>query len=309
LQYHIGCSGWSYTAWLGPFYPSKLENSDWLRYYSQIFDYVEIDSSFYRMPNKFMVKNWAKKTPDNFRFTAKFPKVITHDKHLVDVDEVYTFFNNIEPLQEKTLALLIQLPPSMQIMPGLEGLKELVRLLDGRFRYAVEVRHPSWFQDLAYNFFANNDISLVWSQLARMSTPPIVTTDFLYVRFIGDRSINEKDFGKIQKDRVLEMKRWADQVKRVESGRERGRRKEVSLAMIAANNHYAGFGPGTANLFRKMVGLSELSWEDPQEIQNQLRLKLRREQQVEQDQQIRNSSKITSKNTKKRLSSLVEFMG
>jgi uncharacterized protein YecE (DUF72 family) len=310
LQYHIGCSGWSYTAWLGPFYPSKLENSDWLRSYSQIFDYVEIDSSFYRMPNKFMVKNWAKKTPDNFRFTAKFPKVITHDKHLVDVDEeVYTFLNNIEPLQEKTLALLIQLPPSMQIMPGLEGLKELVRLLDGRFRYAVEVRHPSWFQDLAYNFFANNDISLVWSQLARMSTPPIVTTDFLYVRFIGDRSINEKDFGKIQKDRVLEMKRWADQVKRVESGRERGRRKEVSLAMIAANNHYAGFGPGTANLFRKMVGLSELSWEDPQEIQNQLRLKLRREQQVEQDQQIRNSSKITSKNTKKRQSSLVEFMG
>jgi uncharacterized protein YecE (DUF72 family) len=310
LQYHIGCSGWSYTAWLGPFYPSKLENTDWLRYYSQIFDYVEIDSSFYRMPNKFMVKNWAKKTPDNFRFTAKFPKVITHDKHLVDVDEeVYTFLNNMEPLHEKTLALLIQLPPSMQIMPGLEGLKELVRLLDGRFRYAVEVRHPSWFQDLAYNFFANNDISMVWSQLARMSTPPIVTTDFLYVRFIGDRSINEKDFGKIQKDRVLEMKRWADEVKRVEGGRERGRRKEVSLAMIAANNHYAGFGPGTANLFRKMVGLSELSWEDPQEIQNQLRLKLRREQQVEQDQQIRNPSKVTPKNTKKRQSSLVEFMG
>ncbi len=155
------------------------------------------------MPNKFMVKNWAKKTPDNFRFTAKFPKIITHDKHLVDVDkEVYTFLNNMEPLQEKTLALLIQLPPSMQIMPGLEGLKELVRLLDGRFRYAVEVRHQSWFQDLTYNFFSDNDICMVWSQLAHMRTPPIVTTDFLYVRFIGDRSIVESDFGKVQKDRV-----------------------------------------------------------------------------------------------------------
>jgi uncharacterized protein YecE (DUF72 family) len=63
----------------------------------------------------------------------------------------------MEPLQEKTLALLIQLPPSMQIMPGLEGLKELVSLLNGRFRYAVEIRHPSWFQDLAYNFFVNNN--------------------------------------------------------------------------------------------------------------------------------------------------------
>jgi uncharacterized protein YecE (DUF72 family) len=259
------------------------------------------------MPNKFMVKNWAKRTPDHFRFTAKFPKVITHDKHLVDVnEEVYTFLENMEPLQEKTLALLIQLPPSMQIMPGLESLKELIHLLDGRFRYAVEVRHPSWFQDLAYNFFANNDICMVWSQLARMSTPPIVTTDFLYVRFIGDRSIDEKDFGKIQKDRVIEMKQWADEIKNVESGKERGRkRNEINLAMIAANNHYAGFGPGTANLFRKMVGLSELSWDNQQEIQEKVQQMHELEQQPK-DQQIRN---IPGKTTKRRQSSLVEFMG
>ena len=310
MQYHIGCSGWSYTAWLGPFYPSKLENTDWLRYYSQIFDYVEIDSSFYRMPNKFMVKNWAKKAPDNFRFTAKFPKIITHDKHLVDVnEEVCTFLNNMEPLQEKTLALLIQLPPSMEIMPGLEGLKELLPYLDVRFRYAVEVRHPSWFQDLAYNFFTDNDICMAWSQLAHLITPPIVTTDFLYVRFIGDRSIDEKDFGKIQKDRILEMKRWANEIKKAETGKIRGRRKEVYLAMIAANNHYAGFGPGTANLFRKTVGLSELSWESRNQLQERLELRKRQLQQLEQDQQIRNSSKASPKNTRKRQSSLVEFMG
>ena len=140
-----------------------------------------------------MVKNWVKKTPDNFRFTAKFPKVITHDKHLVDVyEEVDLFLRNIEPLQEKTLALLIQLPPSMEIMPRLEGLRQLVPILDKGFRYAIEVRHQSWFQDLAYNFFADNDICMVWSQLAKIRTPPIVTTDFLYVRFIGDRSIDEK---------------------------------------------------------------------------------------------------------------------
>ncbi|HJR47454.1 MAG TPA: DUF72 domain-containing protein [Nitrososphaeraceae archaeon] len=310
MQYHIGCSGWSYTAWLGPFYPSKLENTDWLRYYSQIFDYVEIDSSFYRMPNKFMVKNWVKKTPDNFRFTAKFPKIITHDKHLVDVnEEVCTFLNNMEPLQEKTLALLIQLPPSMEIMPGLEGLKELLPYLDGRFRYAVEVRHSSWFQDLAYNFFTDNNICMAWSQLAHLRTPPIVTTDFLYVRFIGDRSIDEKDFGKIQKDRILEMKRWANEVKKAETGKIRGRRNEVNLAMIAANNHYAGFGPGTASLFRKMVGLSELSWENRNQLQERLELRKRQLQQLEQDQQVRNSSKASPKNTRKRQSSLVEFMG
>jgi uncharacterized protein YecE (DUF72 family) len=215
----------------------------------------------------------------------------------------------MEPLQEKTLALLIQLPPSMEIMPGLEGLKELLPYLDGRFRYAVEVRHSSWFQDLAYNFFTDNNICMAWSQLAHLRTPPIVTTDFLYVRFIGDRSIDEKDFGKIQKDRILEMKRWANEVKKAETGKIRGRRNEVNLAMIAANNHYAGFGPGTASLFRKMVGLSELSWENRNQLQERLELRKRQLQQLEQDQQIRNSSKASPKNTRKRQSSLVEFMG
>ena len=75
------------------------------------------------------------------------------------------------------------------LLPGLDS---------NNFRYAIEVRDRSWFQDLAYNFFANNDICMVWSQLAELRTPPIATTDFLYLRFIGDRSINEKDFGKIQ---------------------------------------------------------------------------------------------------------------
>jgi uncharacterized protein YecE (DUF72 family) len=260
LEFFIGCSGWSYTAWKGPFYPPNLESSEWLRYYSQKFDFVEIDSSFYKIPNQFMVKNWDRKTPDNFRFAAKFPKKITHDKHLVDVnEEVELFLKVMEPLREKTLALLIQLPPSMEIIPGLEGLRQLVPLLDSKFRYAVEVRHQSWFQDLAYNFFANNNLCMVWSQLTGIRTPPIVTTDFLYVRFIGDRSIDENNFGKIQKDRVLEMSKWARRVKRVEEEKKK-ENKELSLAMIAANNHYAGFGPGTANMFRKMIGLSEITW-------------------------------------------------
>ena len=272
MKFYIGCSGWSYSGWKGPFYPPNLESSEWLGYYSQIFDYVEIDSSFYRIPNQFMVKNWFRKTPDSFRFTAKFPKVITHDKHLVDVDkEVQVFLNNIKPLHKKTLALLIQLPPSMEIMPGLEGLRQLVPLLDKRFRYAIEVRHQSWFQDLAYNFFANNNICMVWSQLAGIRTPPIVTTDFLYIRFIGDRSIDEKDFGKIQKDRISEMNKWAGRIKKVEKekkgGRGGGEGEEISLAMIAANNHYAGFGPGTANMFRSMVGLPEVSWTYQQQQQ------------------------------------------
>ena len=89
-----------------------------------------------------MVKNWYKRSPHNFRFTAKFPKIITHDKRLKDVDtELERFFEAMRPLAEKTLALLIQLPPSLQILEGLQRLKDLVPELDNRFRYAVEVRH------------------------------------------------------------------------------------------------------------------------------------------------------------------------
>jgi uncharacterized protein YecE (DUF72 family) len=269
LKYYIGCSGWSYSAWRGPFYPTHhIENSDWLPYYSKVFDFVEIDSSFYSIPNPFTVKSWYNRTPDNFRFAAKFPKVITHDKRLKkdSENELNYFFKSISGLRQKILALLIQLPPSLGIIEGLANLREIVPLLDRNYRYAVEVRDRSWFQDLAYNFFANNNICLAWSQLTEIRTPPVVTTDFLYLRLIGDRTIPEKDFGKIQKDRDSEMKRWANYLKRVEKGEKKKPRSsnntDVNLAIVSANNHYAGFGPGTANTFRKMIGLSEARWED-----------------------------------------------
>jgi uncharacterized protein YecE (DUF72 family) len=259
LQYYVGCSGWSYSSWVGPFYPKGIENSKWLRYYSKVFNYVEIDSSFYRIPNEFMVKNWYKRTPENFRFTAKFPKVITHDKRLLnfDEDQLNSFFESISELKEKLLALLIQLPPSIDIVEGLDALRNILPYLDKGYRYAVEVRHRSWFQDLAYNFLANNNMCLVWSQLADIKTPPIVTSDFVYVRLIGDRSIHEKDFGTIQIDRIKEMKKVARNFKKDSDG---GMVSGVKFSIVAANNHYAGFGPGTVNIFRQLLGLEEVRW-------------------------------------------------
>jgi uncharacterized protein YecE (DUF72 family) len=267
MQYYIGCSGWSYSSWQGPFYPKSIENSRWLRYYSRVFDYVEIDSSFYRIPNKYMVKNWYNRTPKNFRFTAKFPKVITHDKRLInfDEDQLEHFLDSMSELKEKLLALLIQLPPSIQIVEGLDALRNIIPYLDNRFRYAIEVRHRSWFQDLAYNFFSNNNMCLVWSQLADLHTPPIVTSDFVYVRFIGDRSIQEKDFGHIQIDRIKEMKKVACNFK---AGNNKGNLALAKYAIVAANNHYAGFGPGTVNIFRQLIGLDELQWGDELVIAN-----------------------------------------
>ena len=208
-----------------------------------------------------MVKNWYNRTPENFRFAVKFPKVITHDKRLSDFDEdqLSYFFDSISQLKEKLLALLIQLPPSIDIVEGLDVLRNILPYLDKGFRYAVEVRHRSWFQDFAYNFFRNNGMCLVWSQLADIRTPLIVTSDFVYVRLIGDRSIQEKDFGHIQIDRIKEMKKLA---RNFRGDSNEGNLSKVRFAIVAANNHYAGFGPGTVNIFRQLLGLEELKWGD-----------------------------------------------
>jgi uncharacterized protein YecE (DUF72 family) len=255
---YVGCSGWSYDAWLGHFYPANLERKDFLKYYSQVFDFVEIDSSFYNTPNLFMIKRWASVTPDNFRFTAKFPRYITHEKRLSSESEkeLRYFFDVMRPLRHKILALLLQLRPSLTAKEGLKKLEALIHMLDPDFRYAIEVRHQSWFDNKEdfYNLLSDNNICLAWSQLDTTQTPPELTSDFLYLRLIGDRSIDESDFGMVQKDRLREMQRWSVEVNRLADN--------VKFAIIAANNHYAGFGPATANSFRKMVGSKEVEWEE-----------------------------------------------
>jgi uncharacterized protein YecE (DUF72 family) len=193
LQFYIGTSGWSYSSWEGIFYPKKLERKWWLPYYTKVFNYVEIDSTFYQIPAKNMVDLWNARTPPNFKFSAKFPRVITHEKKFQNCQrELELFYEAMLPLKDKILTLLIQFPPSFKITDGLEALGKYDFYFDDTYRYAVEVRHSSWFNDLAYNFFKKNNICLVWNQLDIVRTPPVVTTDFTYIRFIGDRSISER---------------------------------------------------------------------------------------------------------------------
>ncbi|HSF50111.1 MAG TPA: DNA polymerase IV, partial [Nitrososphaeraceae archaeon] len=187
----------------------------------------------------------------NFRFAVKFPKVITHDKRLKDVGkDIEKFYDVMEPLYDKILVFLMQFPPSLQIAEGLESLKNLQYILDPSFRYAIEVRHHSWFNELFYNYLKEKNYCLVWSQQDILVTPPVLTSDFLYLRLIGDRSIDERDFGKLKKDRTKEMQLWTSIIKDIEKNE-----KNVKTAIIAANNHYAGFGPMTAKLFAEMMNL------------------------------------------------------
>src|SRR5918999_366186 len=144
----------------------------------------------------------------------------------------------------------MQLPPSLQIAEGLDLLKNLDYIFDPSFRYAIEVRHHSWFNELFYNYLKERNYCLVWSQQDILITPPVVTTDFVYLRLIGDRSIDERDFGNIKRDRTKEIQLWTNILKDIQK-----HEKNVKTAIIAANNHYAGFGPMSAKLFAEMMNL------------------------------------------------------
>lgn len=253
---NIGCSGWSYEGWKGNFYPKKMENKDYLLYYSKFFKFVEVDSTYYHIPSRSTVRGWKDKTPEDFKFSLKFPKIITHEKKLEDVVKPLSIlFYSLEPLIEKTLTLLIQLPPFLTEKKGFNPLQDMIHHLDKRFRYSLEVRHSSWFNDNVYDFLKENNITLVWSIRDKLKSPSIVTSDQVYIRFIGDRSISEMDFGKIVKNRRKEMIEYVKKVNETQNDN-----SSIRDVLIAFNNHFAGFGPQSVTDFLNLMGMSEIDW-------------------------------------------------
>lgn len=250
-KFRVGCSGWSYKDWSGIFYPKGLAAKDYLRFYSGVFDSVEIDSSFYRVPNAFMLNQWRSNTPDGFVFCPKMPKKITHDKKLKDVEsELVYFYSMVSKLGKKLGPIVVQLPPSVKVSTHEGTMKEFVSILDPGFRHAVEFRHKSWFTPETYKLLHGANVAMVWSLNQYLETPAEVTADFVYLRLVGDRAITE--FSGTQRDRSEEMKRWADAM--------RDKADQFDEGFTFFNNHFAGFSPESANEFRRLLGLMEAEW-------------------------------------------------
>lgn len=199
-----------------------------------------------------MTQKWFQDTPEHFIFTAKLPKIITHDNRIKPGPYLDQFLQGIKPLGSKMKVLVIQLPPSLSFGEAKENLEKMLNHLPKTYRYAIEGRHESWFTENVFDYLRKKDVCLIWNEVDRVNNPAPVTTDFVYLRLIGDRSIPDDQFGKIQKDRTKEMKKWIDKLNSA----------NVPLAMVNLNNHFAGFAPGSANQFRKLLGLDELSFTD-----------------------------------------------
>ena len=246
--------GWSYEDWVGPFYPIESKPKDFLPFYSRVFDVVEVDSTFYSPPNDFLVRRWKDATPDEFKFTVKLPQIITHEKRLRDCQaELTKFVSTISLLNPKLACLLAQMPPSFNYAQDRKALMDFLGGNFDDFQLAMELRNTSWFREEVFDLFWENKICFVWS-VSRYTRdfPTKVTTDFLYLRFIGDRELTK--FDRIQKDRTEILKEcWSRLERSLEI-------ESVKEAFVFSNNHFAGFAPETVNQFRSIAGLPPLRW-------------------------------------------------
>jgi uncharacterized protein YecE (DUF72 family) len=194
-QLRIGCSGWNYPHWReGVFYPPRLPQREWLTYYAERLDTVELNTTFYRLPQVDIVARWVSETPPGFMFAVKVSRYITHIKRLTEVSEhLPLLYERIEPLlrSPKLGPLLWQLPPTFRYDPDRLG-SALEHLHDGH-RHAFEFRHPSWFRAETYALLQEHGVALVIADRPTVNTfqTDERTTDYTYVRLhAGTRGRN-----------------------------------------------------------------------------------------------------------------------
>jgi uncharacterized protein YecE (DUF72 family) len=243
---YLGTQGWSYKDWVGSFYPPEARAGDYLRLYAGEFDAVELDTTFYATPRPAQIDIWRSATPDGFQFTAKTPKSITHDRHLVDADEEMAgFLGVISGLEEKLGAVLLQMPPDFTF-DEFDALRAFLARLPREVRFAVEFRHRSWLQDETYDLLEDQGVAFTMIDLRYMPRVPRVTTDFAYVRWLGDRREITR-MNATQIDRRPELDRWAEVLEEASSRAQR--------IYGFANNHYSGHSPADIRYLHRKLGI------------------------------------------------------
>lgn len=242
---HIGTMGWSYSFWVGNFYPKGTKQADFLTEYSKHFDTVEVDNTFYRIPSRDVLENWKRQTQEGFLFSSKFPQVITHKKMLKDCEQELQFFiERVSTFETKLGPLLLQLPP----MFGLEKitvLKEFLRMLPEKYRYVVEVRNRKIFGSSLYKLLREYGVSLALVDSALMPESSEVTADFVYIRWEGDRRKVNGLLGKVEFDRTSDIRVWSDKIQKLQ--------KEAEEVFGYFSKYYSGHPPTDAEQLNRLL--------------------------------------------------------
>ena len=230
----IGTSGYNYPEWKGSFYPAKMKAAEMLPYYAARFPTVEINYTFYRMPNETTVVKWAAETPSPYRLTLKAPRRITHDSRLKNCGELVSGFCRVAgTIGDKLGALLFQLPPNLK-----KDLALFDRFLEGlppKVCAAFEFRHESWLEEDVFERLQRRNLALCIADSEKMSTPVRITADYAYFRL--------RDEGYTPDD----IERWAEVIARQTSS--------CRDVFVYFKHEEEGKGPEFARLLMDRLGL------------------------------------------------------
>ena len=257
----LGTCAWSFDEWRGNFFPAGLPPDRWLEFYAHYFPAVEVDSTFYASPSESTVARWVESTPASFRFACKLPREITHACRLRECTaELTAFLRALEPLTPKLRVLLIQLPPSFSPKDGSSALRGFLEQLPRDFRFAIEFRHAGWHRPQVIHLLEKHRVCWVWadtSPLNERNLAPFefmpITTDFLYLRLLGDY-VTKYDregqrvhrYGKLLWKREAALESWALRIERQVD--------QTRNVWSFVNNHFEGFAPETCQRLAARLG-------------------------------------------------------
>ena len=254
LELRLGTMGFSYADWSGVFYPKGLKSIESLAFYARHYDVVELDTTFHAVPSVERVQRWRDETPDHFRFTAKVNKQITHAQAIDRaIPLMIDFLTVLSAFEHKLAAILIQFPPSFGVEQS-DRLERFLRALPRDARFAIELRNSTWFEPATIEMLKSHRVALVAADYVGSPRPIIPTSDFFYLRWIGEHQrFNSLDHEQVDvTDRLLW---WKDQLE-LNSSR-------VNAIFGFFNNDYAGYAIATCNRMKELLGLPVKPIEDP----------------------------------------------
>ena len=216
-EVRIGCSGWNYKSWRNRFYPARLPVSQWLRFYTSHFDTVEVNNTFYRLPEQTTFASWRSQVPREFLFAVKASRFLTHMKRLRDPEEpLDRLFSRAAALGPTLGPVLYQLPARFtRDLPRLDDFLRALpnRVANTRVRHVMEFRDPSWYVADTFDLLERRGVALCLHDKAGSSLDHPFVGPFVYVRFHGTSGHYHGSYGPAQLDR------WAGRLaERVQDG-------------------------------------------------------------------------------------------
>jgi uncharacterized protein YecE (DUF72 family) len=234
----VGCSGWEYKHWRGDFYPADLPKSRWFEHYARTFDTVEINNTFYRLPEPSTFEAWRARAPKGFLFAIKASRFLTHMKKLKDPEEpIERLFSRLTALRPHLGPVLYQLPPGWKL--NVDRFRYFLEALPSGTRHVVEFRDPSWYDPAVCDLLERHGVALCLHDMPGSAPARTRVGPFVYVRFHGATS---KYGGAYPPDR---LRRWADWLN--------GQRAGGCDVYAYFNNDVGGHAPRDAMTLRRVL--------------------------------------------------------